>query len=83
MSDDKIDEEESSSNDYTGYSDYICSIIPNVWVVGKKHINTGYFVTGWILFVIPHIRECVFKNSSINHMNQVNNVIKTLFFWII
>ena len=34
---------------------------------------------GWILCVIPQIREDVFKNSKINHMKQVNTVINILF----
>ena len=32
-----------------------------------------------MLCVITHIREDFFKNSNINHTNQVNTVIKTLF----
>ena len=40
---------------------------------------TDYAVTGWILYVIPPIREGVFNNSNVNHIKQVNNVIKTLF----
>ena len=34
-------------------------------------------MTGWILFVIPHIREHVFKNVQNNHHIQVNAVIKS------
>ena len=32
MSDDKSDEEQSSSNDYTEYSDYICFVISKLWI---------------------------------------------------
>ena len=45
----------------------------------EEHINTDYAVTGWMLCVIPHIREDVFKNAQNKHHIQVNNVIKTLF----
>ena len=50
-----------------------------MWIEGEEHINNDYSVNGWILCVINHIREDVFKNPNINHMNQVNNVIKNLF----
>ena len=36
-------------------------------------------VTGWMLCVVSLIREDVFKNLNINHMIQVNTVIKTSF----
>ena len=45
----------------------------------EEHINTDYAVTGWMLCVLPHIREDVFKNTQNKHHIQVNNVIKTLF----
>ena len=32
-------------------------------------------MTGWMLCVIPHIREYVFKNEQNKHHIQVNNVI--------
>ena len=32
-----------------------------------------------MLYVMTHIREDVLKNSNINHMDQVSNVIKTFF----
>ena len=44
-----------------------------------KHIYTNYTVTGWMLFLITHIREDVFKNTNRNHIKQVNTDIKTLF----
>ena len=44
-----------------------------------KHINTDYAVTGWMIFLIPHIREDVFKNVQNKHHIQLNNVIKTLY----
>ena len=58
MSDDESDEEESISND-------ICFFISSLWNERGKHINTDYAVTGWMLCVIPHIREDVFKNALI------------------
>ena len=45
----------------------------------EKYINTDYAVTGWMLSVIPHIREDVFKNPNVNNMNQVNTFMMTLF----
>ena len=36
-------------------------------------------MTGWMLCVIPHIWEYVFKNAQNKHHIQVNNVIKTVF----
>ena len=36
-------------------------------------------MTGWVLCVIPHNREDIFKNAQNKHHIQVNNVIKTLF----
>ena len=36
-------------------------------------------MTGWMLYVIPHIREDIFKNAQNRHHIQVNNVIKSLF----
>ena len=36
-------------------------------------------MTGWMLFVIPQIREDVFKNAQNKNHIQVNNIIKTLF----
>ena len=64
MSDDESDEEDSLSNYYTEYSDHICFVISKLWIEIEKHVNTDYAVTGWILCVIPHIREDVFKNSN-------------------
>ena len=79
MSDDESDEEESISNDCTLYSENICFIVYRLWNEREKHINNDYAMTGWMLCVIPFIREDVFKNAQNNHHIQVNNVIKTLF----
>ena len=76
---DKSDEETSISNEYTEYSDNIRFVISNFWNQIGKRINTYYAVTGWMLCVIPHIREDVFKSAQNNNYIQVNNVIKTLF----
>ena len=59
-----------------------CFVISSLCNESKKHINTDYAVTDWMLCVIPRIREDVFKNAKNKHHIQVNNVIKTLFFWI-
>ena len=79
MSDDKSDEEESISKNLTLYYENICFVISNLWNKREEHINTDYAVTGWMLCVIPHIREDVFKNAQNKHHIQVNTVIKTLF----
>ena len=51
-----------------------------MWNRRDKHIDTDYSVTGWMLCVIPHIREDVFKNEQNKHHIQVNTVIKSLFY---
>ena len=79
MSYDESDEEESSSNDYTHYSENICLVISKLWFERDKHTNTDYALYGWMICVIPHIVKDVFKNSNRKHINQVNTVIKTLF----
>ena len=79
MSDDESDEEESMSKYCTLYSENICFVISSLWNEREKHINTDYAVNGWILCVIPHIREDVFKNAQNKHHIQVNNVIKSFF----
>ena len=81
-SDDKSDDDEPTvptSKDSILYSENICYVISNLWNKREEHINTDYDVTGWMLCVIPHIREDVFKNAQNKHHIQVNNVIKTLF----
>ena len=78
MSDDKSDEEESISKNLTLYSENICFVIFRLWNKREEHINTDYAVTSWMLCVIPHIREDVFKNAQNKHHIQVNNVIKNL-----
>ena len=75
----EIDEEESSPNDYTGYIDNICFFKSKLWIERYKKINTDYAVTGWMLSVIPLIREDVFKNSNRNNMIEVNTVINICF----
>ena len=56
MSDDKSDEEESILNDCTLYYENICFFISSLWNEREKHSNTDYAVTGWMLYLIPHIR---------------------------
>ena len=79
MSDDKSDEEESSSNYYTGFTYNICLVVSNFRNEIEKHINTDYAVNGWMIFVIHQIILDVFKSSNRKHHIQVNTVIKTLF----
>ena len=57
----------------------ICLVISKLWNKREEHINTNNAVTGWMLCVIPHIREDVFKNAQNKHHIQVNNVIKHFF----
>ena len=80
MSDDKSDEEDSISFYCTLYSENICFVISSLCNGREKHINNNYAVTGWMLCVIPHIREDVFKNAQNKHHIDVNNFIKTLFY---
>ena len=61
------------------YSDNICVVISNLWKEREKHINNDYSVTGWMLCIITHIREYVFKNAQNKHLIQVNTVIKSVF----
>ena len=75
---DESDEEESISNYCTSYSGNICFVISNLWNKREKHIKTDYAVTGWMLCLIPHIREYLFKILQNNHHIQVNTVIKRL-----
>ena len=51
--------------------------------MGKKevHIKPDYAVTGWMLCVIPHVHNDIIDNYDGNNRNQVNNFIKTLFYW--
>ena len=81
-SDDEIEEEEPTLPTSKGsilYSKNICFVLSNLWNKREEHINTNYAVPGWVLSVIPHIREDVFKNAQTKHHIQVNNVIKKLF----
>ena len=80
MSDDESDEEESLSNDHTVCSGNICFVISNLWIGRDKHTNTYCAVTVWMLCVITHIREDFFNNSNVNNKNQVNIIIKTIFY---
>ena len=66
MYDGESDEEESMSNDFTLYSEKICSLIFSLCNEREKHINTDCAITGWMLCVIPHIREDIFKMHKIN-----------------
>ena len=68
-----------TANDSILYSENIFFVISNFWNKREEHINTDYAVTGWMLCVIPNIREDVFKNAQNKHHIQVNNVIKSLF----
>ena len=50
-----------------------------LWQKQQLHINTDFAVTGWILFVIPHMGKDSKYHSDSDNKKQVNNVIKTLF----
>ena len=62
--DDESDEEEPTSKDSILYSENNCFVLSNLWNKREEYINTDYAVTGWMLCVIPHIREDVFKNAQ-------------------
>ena len=66
MYDDESDEEESTSKNLTLYSENICFVIYSLCNKREEHSNTYYSVTGWMLCVIPCIREDVFKLYKIN-----------------
>ena len=57
MYDDKSDEGESISKNLTLYYENICFVISSLWNKREERINTDYSVTGWMLCVIPHIRD--------------------------
>ena len=78
-SNDESDEEEPTLKDSILYYENISFVIYNLWNKREEHINKNYAVTGWVLCVIPHNREDIFKNAQNKHHIQVNNVIKTLF----
>ena len=78
-SDDGSDEEVPTLKHSILYYESICFVISNLWNKREEHVNTNYAVTGWIICVIPHIREDVFKNAQNKHHIHVDNVIKTLF----
>ena len=61
MYDDEIDEEESLLNYHTDNLENIFFVISKLLNEREKYINTDYAVTGWVLFVIPHIREDFFN----------------------
>ena len=65
-SDDESDEEEPTVKGSILYSGNICFVISNLWNKREERINTDYAVTGWMLCVIPHIREDVYKIHKIN-----------------
>ena len=69
---------------YPDISKYVLSEILNslifyYWGEREIHTNTDYDVNVWILCVITHISKYLIDDSDGNHMNQVRNVIKTLF----
>ena len=66
-SDDESEEDDPTvppSKDSSLYSENICYVISNLWNKRGEHINTDYALTDWMLYVIPHIREDVFKNTQ-------------------
>ena len=58
----------------------LSSSVCKLWQKRQLHINTDFAVTGWMICVIPHILKDAKDHSDMNHREQVNNVIKTLFF---
>ena len=68
--------ESSDSDTLESLSYSVCKL----WQKRQLHINTDFEVTGWMLCVIPHIHRDEKYHSDINHRQQVNNVINTLFY---
>ena len=63
------------------YSDMLIILISSVCKLWRKrqiHINTDFAVTGWMLYVIPHIRKDAKYHSDSGYSKQVKNFIKTL-----
>ena len=58
----------------------LSSSVSKLWRKIKIHINNDFTVTGWMLYVIPHILKDSKYHSDSDHRKQVNNVIKTLFY---
>ena len=56
--------------------------IPKFLIEREKHINTDYSLTGWMLCVMPTLREDILTNLNGNYMNQINTVIKILFAYL-
>ena len=56
MSDDESDEEYSISNNLTLYYENICSVMSSLWNRREEHFNTDDAVTGWMLYILTHIR---------------------------
>ena len=45
----------------------------------QLHINNDFSVTGWMLYVIPHIHKGARYHSESDHKKNINNLIKILF----
>ena len=57
----------------------LISSVCKLWRKRQIHINTDFAVTGWMLYVIPHIRKDAKYHSDSGYSKQVKNFIKTLF----
>ena len=57
----------------------LSSSVSKLWRKIKIHINNDFTVTGWMLYVIPHIRKDAKDHSDSDNRKQVNNAIKTFF----
>ena len=60
---DNIDPETNDSDKLECLSTTVC----NLWQKRQLHINTDFAVTGWMLFIIPHIHIDAKDHSDRNH----------------
>ena len=58
-----------------GLSSSVCKLCKRIQI----NIKTDFKVTGWMICVIPQIRENLIDNSDGDYSKQVKNAIKTLF----
>ena len=65
---------------YCDFSEIICYLIFNHWGERDIKINTDYYLTGYMLWVVTHIYDGGINNYDGNNSNQVKKITKTLFY---
>ena len=76
--DDNIDNFYPDSSD-SDMLEILSFLVCNFWDKSQLQINTDFAVTGWMLYIISHIRKYSKYHSDSDHRKQVKNVTKTLF----